>query len=498
MRVRKVRLFALLAVVALTALGAAVPARANPDNVIEFIRGYGSDTTYGLMQQMDVLFNGSAGCPNTANGGRADTLTSNPDGSCTPPVPLAARGPENWDHDVAISMYPVGSGNGIVTLEDFGTVDQCGGTASQPYPAGSCGYTAMEYARSSRQRAASPSIEDNLNFVAYAKDAIPWVNWRTGVDTANANFDESTGPAGAVSNLSTTNLQDIFENCTVTLWSQVGGTHSGTPGDRIIIWADQNGSGTRKQFDSFLTGIKNSTKCIPDRYSNGSTTDGERIIFENDASPIVGCTTYAGNSCATGQTVNVNGSPVTEPNLGNQTYLSSIYYFSTGPYAQSPVDTGHANQHGNGADLGSIGGVAPTSSNIENSTFPYNRLLFNVYRNSFSSNNVSTPALDYIGEKGWICKGAKAGSTVDGQTGSALLPDDVAASGDTDSRGGHIQDPLQPAKNYSTEITGDFTATVSYPFDGLIKSQGFVPLSFGPIGGGVTGNSHCRLNLANS
>jgi hypothetical protein len=274
------------------------------------------------------------------------------------------------------------------------------------------------------------------------------------------------------------------------LWSQVGGTHSGTPGDRIIVWADQNGSGTRKQFDTFLGGIKNSTACIPTQYKDGNTTNGERVIFENDASPIINCLTYAGNSCATGAG--------TEPNLGNQTYLSSIYYFSTGPYAQSPIDTGHASQHGNGADLGNIGGIAPTSANIENGTFPYNRLLYNVYRNGFASNNVATPALDYIGEKGWICKGAKAGSTVDGQTGSALLPDDVAASGDTDSRGGHIQDPLSPSKNYSTEITGDTTATTAYPFDGLIKSQGFVPLSFGAIGGGVTGNSHCRLNLANS
>ena len=63
---------------------------------------------------------------------------------------------------------------------------------------------------------------------------------------------------------------------------------------------------------------------------------------------------------------------------------------------------------------GNIGNIAPISTNIENSTYPFNRLLYSVYRNSFSANNVATPALDYIGEKGWICKGAKAGSTVDG------------------------------------------------------------------------------------
>jgi hypothetical protein len=78
-------------------------------------------------------------------------------------------------------------------------------------------------------------------------------------------------------------------------------------------------------------------------------------------------------------------------------------------------------------------------------------------------------------------------------TGSGL-PDAVNVSnGDTDQRGGHITDPLT-GKNYATEITGDTQAATPYPSDGVIKTTGFVPISFGAIGGGVAGNSHCRVS----
>ncbi len=173
---------------------------------------------------------------------------------------------------------------------------------------------------------------------------------------------------------------------------------------------------------------------------------------------------------------------------GTNTYLSSIYYFSTGPYAQSPVDpsAGHPG-HGNGADLGNIDSIAPTSNNIESGAFTFSRQLFNVYRNTYGSNNIPVPALDYMSETGWICKGSVTGSG---------LPDAVAdpnAGGvDTDSRGGHSTDPLT-GKNYATEITGDTQHTTPDAFDGLIKTQGFVPLSFGATG--LTGvNSHCRVS----
>lgn len=462
--VGKYRLYAVLGIVGVLTAMSVAPAGAAPNNTIEFIRGYGSDTTYGLMQQLDNAFNGSTGCANFANSGRADGLTSNPDGSCTPPQTIASqRGPENWDHDVAISMYPVGSGNGIVTLDKFATVDSCGGTAGQPYPSGSCGYAAFEYARSSRARGGSDSA--NLRFVAYAKDAIPWVDWRTGTAA------ETSGPAAGVSNLSTTQLANIFVNCTLTSWSAAAAGQNvgtGTGADRIIVWAAQDGSGTRKQYDTFVGGT--SKNCVDAAYKDGNTTNGERVIFENDASPIVNCATYAGGSC--------------DATDGNNTYLSSMFYFSTGPYAQTPLDAAHGNQHGNGADLGSIGTVAPTSPNIETNAYPFSRLLFNVYRNTYAANNIPVPALDYVGEKGWICKGSVNGSG---------LPDAVATSGDTDTRGGHITDPLT-GRNYATEITGDIEATVAYPFDGLIKNQGFVPLPFGAIGGSVTGNSHCRVS----
>jgi hypothetical protein len=434
---------------------------------VDFIRGYGSDTTYTLMQALDVAFNASTGCSVTGNTGRADGLTSNPDSSCTPPAPLSQRGPENWDHDVGITMYPVGSGNGITTLNQFGNSDFCGGSVNQPYPASACGYAAFEYARSSRARKSSDNT--GLRFVAYAKDAIPWVNWRSGTAA------KAAGPAAGVTNLTQQNVRDIFVNCTVTKWSDASlATHPtnnfvGQAADNIIIWADQSGSGTRSTFDGFLGSGSNSTQCIPAAFKDGDVTNGERVIFENNASPIVNCATYAGGSC--------------DPTDGANTYLSSVYYFAVGPYNAQGKDAN--GELGNGANLGSIDGIAPSSANIENGTFPYSRQLYNVYRNTYASNNIPVPALDYIGETGFICKGSATGSG---------LPDAVVVSnGDTDSRGGHITDPLT-GKNYATEITGDTQAATAYPSDGVIKTTGFVPISFGAIGGGVAGNSHCRVS----
>ncbi len=437
-------------------------ATALPNNVIESIRGYGSDGTYDIMVALDTAFNGAIGCNFTGNTGRPDSLTSNPDGSCTPPIAPASRSPENHDHDVAITFGNVGSSNGIRTLHRFGTVDFCGGTAGQPYPGPSCAYAAMDYARSSRARSGDDA---NLRFVAYARVAVPWVNWREGTAA------ELAGPAAGVDDLTTTQVRNIFHDCTLTKWSQLPGftntSHIGTPADDIVTWAVQVGSGTRASFVGFMGSGTNDSTCVPAQYKDGNTTNGERVIFENDASPIKNCLTHAGGSC--------------HSTLGANTYLSSIYFFSSGAWANTPLD---ANGHrGNGTDLGWVGGIEPTSANIASGAYTFSGNINNVYRNTYPSNNIPVPALDYVGEKGWICKGSAAGSG---------LPDAVS-SGDTDLRGGHVTNP-KSGVNYAVEINGDTEAAVPYAVNGVIRKVGFVPIPFGPIGGGVTGSSHCRVS----
>ncbi len=453
---------------ALTVLLAA-PAGALPNNVPDTIRGYGSDGVYDIMLDLDRAFNKALGCAIAGNTGRPDSLTSNPDGSCTPPAAPAALGPENHDHDYALSAFGVGSSNGIRTLNRFGTTDFCGGTAGQPYPGPSCAYYPMDYARSSRVRSGSDNT--NLRFVAYARTAVPWANWREGTAA------ESSGPAADVFNMTQQEVKDIYVNCSKRLWSDVGGDHLGQPDDRIIVWGIQVGSGTGSSFNTYL-GASSDSACIPLRYKDANTTNGERIIFENDSAPIKNCLTHAGNSCATGHVTEFG---YTEPTLNADTYLSSIFPFSRGAWISSPLDVnGH---HGNGIDLGSVDGIAPTAPNIASGTYVFSNNVSNVYRNTYPSNNVPVPALDYVGEKGWICKGSRAGSG---------LPDAVSP-GDTDFRGGHVTNPLTGV-NFSVEIAGDTEAAVPYSEDGVIKNAGFVPIPFGPIGGGVTGSSHCRVS----
>jgi hypothetical protein len=107
-----------------------------------------------------------------------------------------------------------------------------------------------------------------------------------------------------------------------------------------------------------------------------------------------------------------------------------------------------------GADLGSIDGVAPTVTTIQQGGgFPYSRFIYNLYRNSYSSNNVTPSALDYIGEKGWICK----------------------------SNSSHDNNP-KTGVNYGVEI------------ENVILETGFVALPDAAIGGGVSGNSKCRVS----
>ncbi len=471
---RRLKWFGLSALVGVLLAATAGPAAALPNNVIEFIRGYGSDGTYDIMVALDVAFNGALGCNFTGNTGRPDGLTSNPDGSCTPPIAPGSRSPENHDHDFAITFGNVGSSNGIKTLDKFGTVDFCGGTADQPYPGPSCSYASMDYARSSRARSGSDST--NLRFVAFARVAVPWVNWREGTTDEDGGTPCATnctdgGPAEGVFNLTTQNVKDIYLNCAlpsaITHWNEVGGTHIGQADDEIVIWAVQSGSGTRSSFLGFLGSGTDDKTCVPTQYKDGNTSNGERVIFENDASPIKNCATHAGGSC--------------HPALGADTYLSSIYYFSSGAWFNTPLDGN--GDHGNGADLGWVGGIEPTSANIGSGAYTFSGNINNVYRNTYPTNNIPVHALDYVGEKGWICKGSAVGSG---------LPDEVSA-GDTDLRGGHVVNP-KSGVNYSVEINGDTDAAIPYASNGVIKKVGFVPLPFAAIGGGVTGDSHCRVS----
>jgi len=344
----------------------------------KLIVGAGSDTTYVMMQKLDDLYNGSVGCvvigtPQVFNG-----KCAYPD---TPDTVLT----ENYEHDRAVELYPLGSSNGILQLSNVGTT----------------GYTTINFARSSR----GPRNTDlaGLQFIAYARDGISW--W-----SANANTH-------APANLSQADINGIWNTCTDTTWGDVNG-QGGADTTPILVYAAQVGSGTRTTFDGFLGTGANSTNCIPASQKDGNATNGERVIFENNAQPI----------------------------FDQNEQSSAIFYYSFGRFQQNSIDNGRSS-------LGKVDGVAPTTTTIENGTFPYGRFLYNVIRNSTAKQKANAATRAYLGAKtGWLCKN----STL------------------------HSKDPAT-GNNYRTDI------------EDVISGEGFVPLTFGTIGGGVTGSSFCRV-----
>src|SRR5262245_17190970 len=351
----------------------------------------GSDTSYDLMAALDLLYNTSPGC----------NLLASPqplDDTCQADLPSTIT-TENYRHDRIVGRAPLGSSSGISQM--------CGVVGATP----------VDFARSSRvpRTGAGGSVEPcaGTKFVAYARDAITWECFSALANGCGAD-PTATPPIPAVTNLTQTQLQDIYVNCTVNDWGDIGGA----PGRAIELWGIQDGSGTRATIDAFL-GAPMST-CFPDQDPGTAGKQNDHLILENqNADIIVG---------------------------GNQANALQMLAFSAWNYRIKQK----AFRPDDGSRLGKINNVDPTVPTIKDGTFPLSRFIFNVYRNS-----ASLAVKNYVGEKfGWICKRDPF----------------------------HGVDPIS-GRNFHIAI------------DRTIQSQGFVPLQEGPIGGGVVGNSYCRLFL---
>lgn len=350
---KKVRFFAFatLATVAASGVlagaqgGGAVPAADAPgidpggvnliglNGQVDLIQAYGSDTTIDLMQTMDKAYNASQGCEQVVPSNPWD---GQPNNTCRPlgSTPAGTEvTTENWDHDAAVSFYPQGSGNGRrqLCLQDERAAD----------PALAAGIPAVDYARSSSGPSNDCGTGETLRFVAFAQEAVTWV-----VSAANAH---------GVTDLSQSQLVDIFVNCTLTTWEQLGGT----PGP-IHVWGIQNGSGTNDSWDAFLGGDADSCVGIDPGDEYGPRL-GE-VIFENNFTPVA-------------------ASDVAD---------DSIFAFATGPWT--------VRDGGELSALGNIDGVGPFDA-----AFPNTRLVYNVVRSAGPAPS-SEAALRYVGPDGWICK----------------------------------------------------------------------------------------------
>ncbi len=425
---RRIAATAAIGIIALTSgLTGVQPAGATtpftPNKSTDWIRIGGSDTTEGMMNRLSLLFNESPGCVMTGTpqnlDGRCYDFDSGTSGIQEQYQVDASGNPTdaaNTDHDVAFNYYAVGSGNGITELATRGNA----------------GVQVIDVARSSRAPKATDA--DGLRFFAYAKDAIPWVKF-------------PGAPAASVSSLSSAQIANVFSGCAPSAQPEIdktanGGNNNGSAdwgdiggvtGEPIVVWAAQDGSGTRTTFDGFLGSGKNSTNCIPTQYKDNSLANGERRIFENNAEPIKDSTAI---DCG----VEIPTNP------GNSCTANSIFYYSIGRWNTSGGETsilGNITVAGNP--------VAPTEANILSDAYPYSRYVYNAIRNdTFASGLASNAIRNFVSANGFICKTAAVSAT-NPKTGN----------------------------NFRTDV------------ENVIRGEGFIPLPVGATGAGG-GNSHCR------
>lgn len=229
----------------------------------------------------------------------------------------------------------------------------------------------IDFARSSRRINTGDVDEQDMQFYAFAMGGLTWSRWKV------ACASELVLPLGcSPKNLTKTQLRNIY-SCAVTNWNQVGGDNAA-----IIRYAIQPGSGTRSAFDSRIlggggismqTGIANSCSPVP----------AANILQEHDA---------------TGLT------PADKP--------AAIYGYDIARW--NSQSTGFEVDKRNGASLGKINGVAPTTAtlsesealendvtacdtNVTPTSFCGSRLIFNVIDTPATSVDAYEATINFVG-----------------------------------------------------------------------------------------------------
>ena len=263
---------------AFSSVAGATTSTANPVSPANnIIVGAGSATTYNMMQSLDTLYNSAPGCTlvvdntsasavqpldyscltsATATAGKnIGALIINSDGTVARnDYNLSVVNPYN---DVAVQEPPIGSSNGILTLE--GATGSP--TAIQAKYANIGVFNTANntgFARSSR--GVKSSDDKGLNFVAYATDGVTWTHYsKLGGAVTNSTIGGAAGAAGSM--LSKQEIQDIFEG-NITNWNQVGGGNA-----PIIVFSAQAGSGTQDTFKGWLGFDPSSTGNVVNCYN---------------------------------------------------------------------------------------------------------------------------------------------------------------------------------------------------------------------------------------
>lgn len=353
------------------------------------ITGSGSQTSYDTMNALNILFNTAPGCDLTASTsvplyldcGQSSVVAGTAGGEQG--YNVSAENPYN---DYAVNAPAIGSGNGSNALEANGA-----GTGHSP----------ADFARASSAKGTTIS-----NRIKYATDGVSWVTLNTfqGVKTAQAK----------ITNLTTVQLQAIFQGTLTCAGAQYGGmdwfclgakTHS-----LIAPYMAQTGSGTYSTWSSFvgITGTGNGV-------ANGSNPSAHSNLFENSMSYIE-----------------------QQGDAAHAIYFFSLGKFTTNCHGKSTkiVCTGTPKTAGvTDADyvtFGQINGITANQATVQgtgggaNVTFPVTRGLYNNYLNSSATNPSNQATLNYVSEKGFLCKQGTA-NDINPYTGNSYRFDIEAA-----------------------------------------------------------------------
>ena len=363
MRIVSKLLGAATAAVAITAL-AATPALADPPTGVtpkpRDVVGVGSDTTQNLLDQLSVDYNASHSTAqlfswdaiNPTNGAEHDTIQVK-SGSANCSIPR-----------------PFGSSEGITALENTLTT-----TGGQP---------CINYARSSRARSGTDPA--TISFINLGGDAVTYAT-QPGTHAPN--------------NLTTAQLQGIY-NCTLTNWSQVGGTSA-----PIAAMLPQNGSGTRSFFLGAI-GLTTPGPCV----STSATRQGAAGANDNTLEENEGVA----------PSLNMNKADVIFPFSVGKWIAEKFHSASCGTVAQCfahptnchPTASQNkfgCNTHGT-MNLNNINGTAPTTGVGGKTTInpgftpTFTRLLFIVV--NAPQGTVPASLKSYFGPTGFTCTGALA------------------------------------------------------------------------------------------
>ena len=126
---------------------------------------------------------------------------------------------------MALQEPQIGSSNGIAELEDSGAHG-----APPPMTARRSTCSRASTSRHSSRDASSSDLQ-GLNFVAYARDGVPWFHY--------TKVNSAATPSAAVHNLSQAQLEGIYSG-TIDNWSQVGGANK-----PIVVFSAQEARAPR-------------------------------------------------------------------------------------------------------------------------------------------------------------------------------------------------------------------------------------------------------------